>query len=227
MSYDDILNYLGLKKQDPSQIPDWQNQKHDAFLNDWLGQAKDLGQNMAGINPLGKAEQAVIQSAEKVPYKLKYIYDEDAIKLESPKAKGSIEFRDPDTVNMLDPEMNDFIGERPAYINTLEAEKGYGAKALNKLEQAAKKRGADSVYLNASPLNGTRGLNQEQAAQKLKEFYSKNGYQTALDQGTNTMMYKKLGLLPLGYGLSKSITNQDDEEQAKLRALTELMGGNR
>lgn len=140
----------------------------------------------------------VINNLEKekglIPYKIKDMGGD--LELISPKAKASASFRDLDTIEQIDPEMIPFLEqyENPAYIEHLEAEKGYGAKALKKLEESAKKRGADSAYLNASPLEGGRGLSREEAAKKLKAFYESQGYKTAIDQGTNTMMYKKLGL---------------------------------
>lgn len=147
---------------------------------------------------VSKLAPEVVNAAEKqhdlVPYKIKNI-DGDLV-LNSPKAKATAELRDLDTVEMLDHEMMPYLEnfDRPAYIQHLEAEKGYGAKALKKIEQAAKKNGADSAYLNASPLEGGRGLPREEAAQKLRAFYESQGYKPAIDQKTNTMMYKKLGI---------------------------------
>lgn len=114
--------------------------------------------------------------------------------LKSDVSRGTIEFRDIDTVEQMDSEMVPFLEpfENPAYLQHLEADKGYGAKTLKALETAAKRRGADVVYLNASPVGGTRGLNQETAAKKVRSFYESQGYIVAQDMGTNTMMYKPL-----------------------------------
>lgn len=145
-----------------------------------------------------KALKAAQEIVEKIPYKVKSIDDGAELALESSKARASAEFRDLDTIEQLDPEMIKHLeklkAERPIYIPILEAEKGYGAKALSALEKSAKKRGADAAYLNASPYGGTRGLPSKEAAEKLKKFYKEQGYTVAKDYGDNAMMYKKLKL---------------------------------
>lgn len=144
---------------------------------------------MADVKKLAK------KIAEKIPYKISE--KEGELILKSPKASATGVFMSPETMAEYDSSLQKIAEEQatnPFYIPALEAEKGYGKKALEKLEKAAKKRGADIAYLNASPLGGTRGLSQEQAAEKLREFYKKQGYNVAEDQKTNTIMWKKLGL---------------------------------
>lgn len=133
--------------------------------------------------------------AGKIPYKVAAKDGELALKSKVAKASG--DFRNFDTIEMMDPEMVPHLeklgANNPFYIQHLEADKGYGKKALDTIEASAKKRGADAAYLNASPVGGTRGLSQEDAAAKVRKFYEKNGYQAATDRpATNTMMYKKL-----------------------------------
>lgn len=147
------------------------------------GDAKDLS----------RASRIEASTKGKVPYKVSH--KDGNLVLKSDVADASLDLRDMDTVESLDPEMVPFLEKSKGtvgYVADLYADKGYGGKALTALEQSAKKRGADHIYLNASPLGGTRDLSQHEAAEKLREFYSKHGYQVAEDYGTNTMMYKKL-----------------------------------
>ncbi len=131
---------------------------------------------------------------EAIPYNVSA--KDGELSLKSPVAKAGADMRSLDTVEMMDPEMMKHLEgagiDNPAYLEHISADKGYGSKALAALEASAKKRGADGMYLNASPLGGTRGLSQQEAAAKVRDFYAKNGYQVAEDQITNTMMYKKL-----------------------------------
>lgn len=152
------------------------------------------------MGKLSVAEKLTEKMLKKVPYKVAAKDGELALK--SPVAKAAADFRSLDTIEMMDPEMVQHLEgfNNPIYVEHLEADKGYGSKALKQLEDSAKKRGADSAYLNASPVGGTRGLSQDEAARKVQEFYKKNGYQVAEeykdgDKLTNTMMYKKLGLV--------------------------------
>lgn len=172
------------------------------------------------LKSLSKLERAA--PAGKVPFKV--VDDMGELALHSPKAKATAGFRSLDTVEMMDPEMVPYLeklGENPIYIESLEADKGFGSKALRQLEKSAKKRGADVAYLNASPLGGTRGLDQEAAAAKVRDFYKNQGYQVADDYGTNAMMYKKLmagapasiGLTnPLDY-IKKAATTYNEAKQ--------------
>ena len=135
-----------------------------------------------------------IPKSERIPFKI--TNKDDELKLISPKAQVTGEIRDPETVEMLDPEMSPYLSGRVGYIPTLEAEKGYGSRALRAMEDKLKKEGAESIYLNASPLGGTRGLPLEDAAAKVRSFYEKEGYVPIegieTSGPTNTMMYKKL-----------------------------------
>lgn len=181
--------------KDPSKIRSTNAAFDPRFKDSSLLLAGTAGVAATGAALGGQqAEASPVSAAKKIAYKVAHKDGELALK--SKVAKAGADFRDMDTVELMDPEMVphlDKIGaENPVYIPYLEADKGYGSKALKVLEQSAKKRGADAAYLNASPMNGTRGLSQEEAASKLKEFYAKNGYQVAEDQGTNAMMYKKL-----------------------------------
>jgi putative intracellular protease/amidase len=144
------------------------------------------------IDEVKNLEKSKIPLDQRVPFKIKSDEYGDEFNLISPKAKISAEMRTPETVEQFDPEMISYIGDRPAYINTVESQKGYGKRALSAMEEKLKKQGADSIYLNASPLGGTRGLSQEDAAAKVRKFYQNAGYVPAVDQGTNTLMYKKL-----------------------------------
>ncbi len=175
------------------------------YANALMATAVDAGAQLPipGMTP-GFA--AGVKRTDKLPYKI--AARDGELALESAVAKGGADLRSLDTVELMDPEMVAHLekigAERPAYLASLEAKKGYGSKALAALEKSAKKRGADSMYLNASPLGGTRGLSQKDAARKVREFYERNGYAVAEDQQTNAMMLKKLraqagptGKLPL------------------------------
>lgn len=179
---------------------------------------------------MGKYQEILEALAKKIPkgktpYKI--VSGMDEIALHSPKVNASGSLRTMGTVEMMDPEMVprlEKLGDNPFYIEALEAEKGYGAKGLNTLEKFAKKKGADVAYLNASPLGGTKGLSQEEAAAKLRDFYSKQGYQVADDYGTNTTMFKKLGVMAAptaGYSMNPldalgSLVNSYREKQGQV-----------
>jgi hypothetical protein len=150
---------------------------------------------------------------------------DNGLTLVSDVADASASFRDLDTIQHLDPEMLKYLEEigsnNPVYIEHLEAQKGYGAKALKALEASAKKKGADGAYLNASPLGGTRGLSRSEAADKLKDFYEKNGYNIAEDYGDNAMMYKKLAAT---LGLGAAAGAGQDSEAAGLATIAKKLG---
>lgn len=130
---------------------------------------------------------------------------EDGLNLYSEPARASGSFLDPDSVAEMDPEIMEHLekaGVDPKQLfrlETLESDiSGYGAKALKKMEESAKKRGAEVSYLNAAPmgyLGKPAGMTQEQSAAKLRDYYQSQGYETVKDYGSNTMMLKRLKAL--------------------------------
>lgn len=154
---------------------------------------------------------------------------EDQLDLYSEPARASGELMYPDTVSEVDPEIMDHLEkagidpQKLFRLNTLESDiSGYGEKALKKMEESAKKRGAEVSYLNASPmgiLGIPQGMTQESSAAKLRDYYQKQGYETVKDYGTNTMMLKKLrgelGLVPDSPALISALRNRQNEKEKR------------
>lgn len=81
--------------------------------------------------------------------------------------------------------------------------KGTGTKLLKEFIAAAKKGGAEAIFLNASPM-GTDKVTID----ALKAFYEKNGFQVYDDMGTNAIMYMPLEQDALNQGGDKNPLGQ-------------------
>jgi hypothetical protein len=151
------------------------------------------------------------------------------IRLYSEPAQASGTLLGADSVQEMDPEIIDHLnklGVSPQELFRLETlnsdVSGYGAKALKKMEESAKNRGAEYSYLNAAPMGRMGippGMTQESSAAKLREYYQNQGYEPVKDYGTNTMMLKKLKAMTPSAGLPINVSpsqgnNMPQQKQA-------------
>lgn len=144
-----------------------------------------------------------------------YLEDDDSLAISTDQVKASGEFSigedfieewvNPegiyeDVIDIEEIGLDKF--ERPFAITDIEVDpsergKGLGSKTLRTLEQEARKRGADVVLLNASPMGVTDKIG---ALPGLIKFYEQNGYTVIRHSKENAEMFKSLADQPIDPG---------------------------